>query len=318
MSLKNDYFYLVFLLILMMIPNFSTAIGISEGAGTAGYDFLKLDPGAKATAMGGAYVGLANSLEGYLSNPGAIGFKSKKAKVFGSYGNMYAGINKGLLGYSQELAGYQTGFSLDYINYGTLTRTDEEGDVRGDFSASSFNLVATFGKKLKGNISWGLSPQIVYQAIDSLASWGVCIDAGLFAQFHHGRTGVGLVLKNFGFQKEGFERQHKDYLPISLTLGAARELRGLPLTISVDLVSSIDNYYFVKAGGELDVLEPLFLRVGWQLRPKVETITNSAEDFKGFTGGFGVKLEDLYIDYSISSYGVLGTIQRFTFGYKGF
>ncbi len=307
------------LIVMLFFANLVYGFSISKKAGTAGYTFLKLSRSARASAMGDAYVGLTDSPDGYLFNPAAIVFYRERA-VLTSYANLYSGlgINNGLIGFLQKFGNIRTGTGISYLDYGTLKRTDADGNVLGDFSGLAVSLTVAFGDKIKKNISWGVAPNFIYEGIDSLSSWGLSVNTGLLAKFDHGRTSVGLAINNMGFQKSGFNIQHKDPLPLNIRLGMSRELKGLPLIVAAEISKSIDETFKLKGGGEVDALDPLLLRVGWQLRPTAEYIDNSKEKFNGLSGGFGLKLDKFVIDYSLSSCGVLGEVHRFSLAYTGF
>ncbi|MBN2541506.1 PorV/PorQ family protein [bacterium] len=305
---------------LMVLASFSMvhSTSIYSDAGTATYQFLKLELGAKSASMGGAYVGLANSPDGFATNPAAL-FFNKERGITSTFSPMFAGINGGFIGYYQPISDWRIGSYFNFINYGDMTRTDDYGNELGEFGANDLLFAVTVSKEAKYNISVGLTPKFVYFNVDTFNSYGFAVDLGAMWESKRKRTRIGAAVANMGFQKKGLTESHKDQLPLLGKIGASSKLTGLPLLLSAELSKGIDENFKLKIGGEIIQWKPyFFLRLGWQQRTHIDDEDADNEFFNGMNGGFGINYKKFSVDYAFSSYGTLGNIHRFTINYTDF
>ncbi|MBN1756054.1 PorV/PorQ family protein [bacterium] len=303
---------------LLILHGFTGAAGIFDNAGTSAYPFLKLDIGARAASLGGAYSGYANSPEGFATNPGVLGFQDKRSVVT-TFTTMYASINSGFLAYYQPLSLWRIGGYVNFMDYGKMTRTDNNGRELGTFGAQDLAFAISLSRAINRNLSWGVTPKLVYSAIDTFNSVGFALDAGGMWEFNRKKTRVGLVIANMGFQKNGYTDSHKDPLPLTAKLGGSSLLPGLPMILCGEVSRGIDEDFKVKIGGEIVQWKPHFLlRIGWQNRAKVEDDNASNEWLNGLNSGFGIYLGKFSLDYGFSGLGTLGNIHRFTLSYTDF
>jgi hypothetical protein len=140
----------------------TSAQAINSKAGTAAYTFLKTGIGAKAQAMGGAFVGLADDATAIFYNPAGLTAQSEEGLVIdellntplqstplnrfsASYLNYLSDFQYGFLGYAREIdSASAVGASVSYQNYGTFTRLDASGLEHGTFGASDFAFGLTY------------------------------------------------------------------------------------------------------------------------------------------------------------------------------
>ena len=64
--------------LLLLLAMANPAIAINENAGTTGFNFLKVPVGARASALGGAFVAMRGDLESTTWNPaGLLGVRDR-------------------------------------------------------------------------------------------------------------------------------------------------------------------------------------------------------------------------------------------------
>ena len=88
-------------------------ISYAGSTGTSGAAFLKILPGVRAQAMGGAYTALAEGVSGVHWNPSGVVFSGDK-EFSAMYMKWIADINYGFLGYAQPF-GERSSFGLTGI-----------------------------------------------------------------------------------------------------------------------------------------------------------------------------------------------------------
>jgi hypothetical protein len=335
----------IFVSIVLVLAMATVSLGANANAGKNAYTFLKVGVGAKAQAMAGAFAGLADDISSLYYNPAGLTapiYIFHKAKASSSESSEYAegeeptatmeikptsrnrfvatylnyilDFQSGYLGYVRSLDDKTAaGISINYQGYGSFKRLDSQGNDDGNFSAYDMALGLTYSKKLASNIFVGGTGKLIIEKIDSYSSDALGLDLGILYHLADGRTGLGLTVTNLGFQLKGLTKAHKDPLPLTIDGGFSHHLKGLPLTVTADIVVPTDNKAFFALGGQFESLRPFLLRVGWSSAGQDYKTGSSKDGRAGFAGGFGYQYQGYIFDYSYSSYADLGNVHRLTF-----
>jgi hypothetical protein len=299
----------MFLVGLILLTS-SVCWGVNSKVGTTAYSFLKIDPSARSTGMGGAFVGLSNDESALYFNPaGLVQIEGKR--FFTTYNNYLSDIQSGFLGYVHPYnENLSLGASICYFNYGSLTKTDAQGTNLGTFGASDFAFALSFSRSLNVNVSLGGTGKFIYEKIEGYSSDALALDLGVLYISKDNRTHIGGTAQNLGVQLQGATESHKDQLPASLKLGISHHLRELPLIFAADVAKPFDNDIFFNLGGEFTALKPLYLRVGWSSFGKNYKTDSDKDNLAGFAAGFGVTWKVYRFDYAYSSYADLGGVHK--------
>jgi hypothetical protein len=290
----------------------SESLAINSKVGTTAYSFLKIDVSARSTAMGGAFVGLSDDESALYFNPAGL-IQIEHKSFFTTYNNYIADIQSGFLGYVHPYSeNTRLGASIHYFNYGSLDKTDKQGNLLGTFGASDFALALSMVRSLNSQISVGATGKFIYEKIDSYSSDALALDLGIIHVSKDGRTRFGLVGQNLGVQLKGFTQSHKDDLPAAVKLGMSHHVRELPLIVALDAAKPLDNDFFFNLGGEFTALKPLYLRFGWSSFGENFKTDSDKDNLAGFAGGFGVRWKVYHFDYAYSSYADLGGVHKIT------
>ncbi len=298
------------ILTLLTVLISSVVWGTNSKVGTTAYGFLKIDPGARSTGMGGAFVGLSDDESALYFNPAGL-IQTEGKRFFTTYNNYLTDIQSGFLAYVHPYSeNLKLGASICYFNYGSMIKTDAQGTNLGTFGASDFALGLSLAGKLNPNFNLGGTGKIIYEKIDGFSSDALALDLGVFYISKDSRTRIGGVAQNLGFQLRGATESHKDQLPTSVKLGLSHHLRELPLVVAADVAKPVDNDIFFNLGGEFSALKPLYLRVGWSSFGKNYKTDSDKDNQAGFAAGFGVTWKVYRFDYSYSSYADLGGVHK--------
>jgi len=284
----------------------SPSRGINSKVGTTAYGFLKIDVGARSTAMGGAFVGLSDDETALYFNPAGLG-QMETRRFFTTYNNFIADIQSGFLGYVHPYSENTTlGFSISYFNFGSFTRTDNQGAELGTFGASDLALSFSISRGVSPRFNLGMTGKFIYEKIEGFSSDALALDLGILYISRDNRTRIGGVSQNIGTQLKGHTPSHKDPLPTSIKLGISHHMRELPLIVALDVSQPFDNDIFFNLGGELTALKPLYLRFGWSSFGKNFKTDSDKDNRAGFAAGFGITWKHYHFDYAYSSYADLG------------
>lgn len=245
------YSKLALLLTTALILILTAQLGaINSNAGTSAYAFLKIGVGARAVALGNAYVGLAEDETAIYYNPAGLSQIQGKALSSG-YHNYLADIQGGYLsavfpwGQKRNL-----GVSINYLNYGSTPRTNQNGEIIDEFGGGDMALTVAFSQIISDRFSVGLAGKFIYESIDSFSSTGMAIDLGLLYKFQDEHTSLGLAVSNLGFQLSGLSAEHKDDLPIMFKVGLAHRMHNAPFLVVADAGKPSDNDFFAGGGVE--------------------------------------------------------------------
>jgi hypothetical protein len=303
----------VLVLALWAVP--SAARSIHDQTGTSAFSFLRIGVGARAAALGGAYVSLSQDASALYWNPaGLTQLESHQLTV--GYVNYLLDIQSGFLGYVLPPRGdLRLGAALNYFSYGEFQKTTVEnpgGDGLGTFGAMDMALSFSGAYLLERGVSVGASAKIIYSKIEDYSSDAYAVDLGGLYPLTNGRTRIGASIQNLGFQRSGYLSDHTDGLAPVFRLGASHRLQGLPLLLSVDLFKPADHHLNVNLGGEFLPIEDVSLRLGWSSLGQDQKVGTDRDNLAGFSGGLGVGWQRYYLDYAYSSQAELGDVHRAT------
>ncbi|MBU1320614.1 MAG: hypothetical protein KKG33_06565 [candidate division Zixibacteria bacterium] len=323
----------VLMCILLLAACHSDASAINSKAGTYAYSFLKVPVGAKAPAMGGAYTGLSDDESALYYNPAGI-TQIPGSAVSASYNNYVAGIQGGFLSYIAPWGKRaKLGFAINYVDYGSITRTDVDAEIQGDFSGSDIALSVTAAWRWPGDsengydnegnqyddngvprqwsgLSLGLTGKFIYESLDEYNSDALAVDLGLVHGLSDNRTRLGVSASNLGFQMRSLSQEHKDALPAILRAGIGHQLKAAPLIVSADVVKPFDNDIYLSAGLNLVQFQPLSVRAGYSTIGKNYKTDSDKDNWAGLSFGLGILLKKLVFDYAFIPYADIGSSHR--------
>jgi hypothetical protein len=296
--------------IFLIIMISSVSWGVNSKVGTTAYSFLKIDPSARSTGMGGAFVGLSNDESALYYNPAGL-VQTEGRRFFTTYNNYLADIQFGFLGYVHPYSeNLKLGASICYFNYGSFVKTDGQGANLGTFGASDFAFALSISRSVNANFSLGGTGKFIYEKFDVYSSDALAMDVGALYISKDGHTHIGGVAQNLGVQLQGATESHKDQLSALVKVGLSHQLRELPLIFAADVAKPFDNDVYFNLGGEITALRPLYLRVGWSSFGKNYKTDSDKDNLAGFAAGFGVTWKVYRFDYAFSSYADLGGVHK--------
>jgi hypothetical protein len=300
-----------------------------QRVGTAVASFLKIDMGAEAAAMGGAYVAMASDATTLFWNPAAAVQVPGNSLTL-SHIQYPVDIQYEYLGYIHHFGDiWALGVSLGMLHMPDMEVTTEYHPTgTGEF----FGYYDTFGAltlslKLTNQFSFGTSVKYVEEGLAELKMGGWMIDIGTFywTGFHSLRFAVSLL--NFGpdmrpdgtylkaTQDETYSTQNYEAFspPTTFRVGTAMEVldtEEYALTTSFQINHPVDNAENAVIGLDFAYLKRLHLRAGYKIN----------YDEEKFTVGAGVNLPlsfiDITVDYAYKNFTNLGLTHQFTFDFQ--
>jgi len=286
------------------------------------FPFLRGTMSARAAALAGATVAMPGDLSMIVINPAGLA-TVESPSVVGTFIKHVLDINSGFAAYGDQIDEVGSwAVTASYTSYGSFERTTADGSMIGSFGANDLALAGTFSKHLDTLITYGVTVKVLHSTLDEMASTAMALDAGVLFQIPASRTNVGISLMNAGVQLSTYDGV-RDRLPIDLRIGVNHRLKGLPLLVNASinhLTDEVDTFFdrFLNfsVGGELYIGKAVRARVGYDNATRNLSEVNVATQLTGLSGGVGLELDALGIDYAFSSLGASAFLHRLSLGYR--
>lgn len=264
---------------------------------------MSMPTGAKATAMGGAFSAVADDPTANNWNPAGLAW-FPNPEIQTTYNGWLMDSfyqNVGIVIPSE----YGTfGFQGSYFDYGNFDLRTGSGTLIGSTAPNAFGGGLAYANKI-GDFGFGLAGKYYRENIANYAYFAYGVDAGLMLGIENLKLAVGG--RNIG--------AFSDFnLPENFYVGAGYHI-GLGSTsfLFASEVSLSPNQNAIIHGGlEVGYLKTVFLRAGYQ-----STDYNLGNlGTSGLSGGVGLMYFPMSLDFSMTSYGDLGTSLKVSLGYQ--
>jgi len=255
--------------------------------------------------MAGAFISVQGDIHSLAYNPAGLATLDSKQGT-ASYLNHLLDFQSGFLAYAQPFAQGTAAIGLHFFDYGQL---DASNLGSGEFGANSVALSAGYSPAVLRNLSVGGSAKFIRFQIDDLTETALALDIGLILSIPDHAVNIGMGIFNFGTTTSAFI-DTKDDLPLNFQIGASKTLEHLPVMVNVSLVKFKDESIDFRLGGEISLTEQLFVRLGYNSVGQDQKVKTEKDRLSGVSMGFGFKVNKYNIDYSLSSFGEVGTLNR--------
>jgi len=340
--------YIITVIVLLLLLYQVALAGEDEfvKVGTTAAQFLKVEVGARALAMGGCFGAVANDASALYWNPAGIS-QLNNIEVTLTQTRWIADITHGFAGVvfpfgSSSSFGlsamYQT---MDEIEQTTIAQPKGTGLF---FGAQDFALGLSYARAMTDFISVGITGKMIYQKIWNESATGVALDIGIMLDTGIKGIKLAMVMTNFGMDMKmdgrdlirGYSQVPDSKsapdteaklsteswpLPTNLRLSIAMDIIGgtdpilqsekSRVSALIDVTHPNDNPEHYNLGMEYGFNNQFFGRVGFR----------GNTDEEGLTAGGGVYLPifgnvKLMLDYAYADFGLFNSVQHFTIGLK--
>jgi hypothetical protein len=297
------------------------------GSARTSFPFLRLDPSARAAALGGAFAAVADGdVDALFYNPAVAGPATSRS-VSATYVNHLADINAGSVAYTHTVRGIGTTLSggVRFMHWGTFERRDRYGVPDGTFRAGDVALTVGAARPLGARWRYGATVHVLHSAIETARATALAADVGLLYRWPDQQLTAAASLRHMATVLEPFGAAGGTTLPADLQVGVTKRLAHLPLLLSVsayDLThldegvaggTTLDHVLaHLSMGAELQLGSVLRVRLGYSHRRSEELALADRFDFAGIGTGFGVRVGEWGVDYAYSSWSSLGALHQFT------
>jgi long-subunit fatty acid transport protein len=276
--------------------------------GTTTAQFLKLGAGARATALGDAFVGIADDATAVYWNPAGLNQIEKKS-VSVMHAIWFEEIFYDWASYIQPTKIGTFGVGVQYLSYGKIKETDDTGLDIGNFKPSDIAGTISYARKVS-DIMLGVNVKYISSKITKTAT-AFAGDIGGLYKLMKDRLSVGLAVSNLGTKMKFVDE--KDSLPMAVKLGGAYKIKDNWIA-SLDVTAPNDNALIIGGGTEYNY--KLNEKITIAGRTGYNTKTKDVGGLRGLTAGIGGTYLDYSLDYAFVPFGDLGDTHRVSFGMK--
>lgn len=287
------------------------------------FDFLRVETGAKASSLAGAFDTYTDDPNAMFYNPASLSTITK-SKVSAGFGKYLLDMNFGTLAYAQKYKDIGWfGIGVKYFDYGSFDRTDENGVASGEiFNANDLMLSLGYGNYIYKKINYGITLKYIYSGIAEYKSSAFAIDFGIQYHIPSSQLSFSFGVNNLGSQLSSYIST-KEKLPLDIRVGISKRLEHTPVRLNVTFAKLNESrakiLQHLKAfsiGAEFIFSDYVSARVGYDNESRQDMKLGTSLGISGFSTGLGIRFADKYVfDYSLNSLGKVGSTHRVNLGY---
>jgi len=289
-------------------------------AGTAGSEFMLFDTSARGIAMGGAYSAATNDSSSLYWNPAGLSQVPRFSATF-LHSQYIAGITYNAASVAKRVNDSSVlAFGVRYLDIGAITRTDINGQTRGEFNPRSYLAEVGWGQSIydlsdsEVDVAMGVTLKYLRtDMVERASAYGG--DFGVHSRFYGTSQtyDISMAIQNLGIGQK-FDKV-RDNLPARVRFGGGvRPMK--PLLLTLEAIAPINNAPHGAAGMEytLEVQK----NISGAVRAGLNSMTYESLGLSSIVSfGFGLKASDLSFDYAIAPTGVLGgQLHRISLSYN--
>ena len=302
---------------------------VLSGASRPGAVFLMIWPGARSTAMAGAFSAISDDATACYYNQGGLGFIDGMIASL-QHSNWLKGLHPDMYyeyaGFTKALKSGTLGFDVIYLTTGKTEVRDFDGKYLGEYTTFDIAIGANYGFKINNNLGLGAGWKFIYSYLVAPWVWLRIPDLGIrsggigiayafdFGALYKPTSFLALstTLQNLGPGISYTDSGRDDPLPITLRLGFRVQpissrivkinLTGEITKVLVGMFADPDQTFTEKLGYEfdeawkgigleLDYFNFIILRGGYFYDKEGARI--------GLTYGGGVRAGNFYLDVGV-------------------
>ena len=316
--------------------------------GSTTYNFLRLAPSARVSGLGEINITCVDYDPAIqLANPAALN-PAMHRHVFFSTVVHPGGINYGTFGYVHDAGKRGTfGGGLQYMTYGKIAETDENGIASGrSIAANEFSLFGGGSYRFGKIFSVGANAKLIYSALDIFRSFGMAADLGVTINDTAHRIIASVVAKNIGGEIAPYNSSSRQAIPFDLQAGISVGFKGFPVrfhitfhdlhrwnlrydnpadrqseTLFTDSTQTsskssgaADEFFrHLIVGAELNIKKVVYISIAYNHQRRQETLQETRRSLAGINFGLGVHVKQFSIGIGLMPMPLKNTLAHFTF-----
>jgi outer membrane protein OmpA-like peptidoglycan-associated protein len=274
--------------------------------------WLSLPMDARSAGMGNAFGAIADDVSTLDINPAGLPLLSGP-QILLMHNEWFQDVTMERGVFGMPLGNGGLGFSLDYLNYGSIDgftlNSNNIPVASGSVNANGFNGRVGYGFPLAENFYAGASAGYLEQTLAGTSQGAFNGDAGLLWRNIIPGASAGLALQNFGQQLNGYSLGTNVDFSIAYKSPVFNQTHSFNLDVDTNIPTDGASVGW-DFGAEYWLAHVLALRAG-------EQISNDriGSGLSGLSLGAGLAWGQLEFDYAFSDNGDLGNSNLFSLTY---
>ncbi len=300
-----------------VMPGVSRAANIFEKVGTFDGQFLKIGVGARAAAMGGAFVAMADDASSVFWNAAGVArIDADKSELALNHATWPADLSFDQVTYVFHVKQIPGAFavharSLSGAPQEVTTAYQPQGTGQ-TFDAGYMTAGVTYGRSFTDKFSAGVTANFLHEGLADLSQQTFSFDVGTLYDVGTAGMRIGMAITNIGSEIKFIERGAR--IPAIFRVGTTATILSSAdqkLVGSFEFSHPPDNAERLNFGAEYAFRKYLFLRGGY----------NVNYDSEGIAGGVGfhfpVSIAGMAdLDYAYTDMKDLGAAHRFSMRFQ--
>ncbi len=314
--------FLILVLFLLTTENFAQLFPVLGGqrAGISTAQFLKIGVGGRASALGDAFVAIANDASALYWNPAAL-VQFPQNEIIFSHNSWVADINHQFAGIVYHLDETNSfGLAITSLTMDDMKVTTEFAPFgTGEyFTVGDFALAFSYARKMTDKFSFGGTIRYIDETLAELKMRGVMIDLGTYYWTGLGTSRFAVAMTNFGNNlapdgkvtlvgKREVSQWQSFSPPTMFRIGFAFDpylTDEQRVTTSLQLNHPNDNSENFSTGIEYAYREIFFIRGGYKFNVEEQNYSFGAGVF------VPISFATVTFDYGYSNFSRLGSSHR--------
>ena len=295
--------------VLLLGSNFAFA---ASSQGTSAFQFLQLGVGARPSAMGETYAGVADDVNSIYWNPaGLAGLERPELSM--THALWLQDITYSNIAYARPALGGTVSAAFNILNTGTIQEADNTGlRLNTNYSMSDMMGLVSYARTL-GALKLGANLKYISSRLEDESAHSYAMDLGaLYSGYRlwDRKLTLGASVENLGTKAKYVAESY----PIASIVRAGGSLQLLKNLLVASDLNYTESQLYIHAGAEYSrPFGPVTfaLRAGY----KNDTVKELGA-LSGLTAGLGVNWHDYQIDYAWNSFTDLGITSRISVGFK--
>ncbi len=300
----------------LLVPGIASAAEIFAKVGTFDGQFLKIAVGARAAAMGGAFVGVADDATAlYWNAAGIARIDPDKSELSLNHANWPADLSFDQIGYVFHVKRIPGAFgiharalTMNPMVETTAFQPDPEVGTGRTFDAGMMAAGLTYARSFTDKFSAGFTGNFISEGLAEYSQQTFAFDVGTLYDVGTMGMRIGMAISGIGSQIKFIDRSAR--IPSIFRVGTSAVLMqraDQKLVGSFEFSHPPDNSERMNVGAEYAFRKYLFLRGGYNIN----------YDSEGLAGGVGFHFPvsvagQADLDYAYTDMKDLGSAHRFS------
>jgi hypothetical protein len=304
---------------------------LAQFGGKSSYDFLNVPASARAAALSGVNVSLADRDVNFIFSNPALVSDSLAGYASAGYTFYVADIGQSVFAYTHDFKRIGSlSFGVQHLAYGNIAAYDDAGLESGSFQSGETSLLISKSHQIS-NFRLGASVKFVFSNIAGFRSNAVLMDIGGVFVHPEKQVTVGLAVKNFGMVISEYSETSTTKIPFDVQAGITFKPEHMPVRTSLTVYNMAspgsaynnpadkeDDSGSVKKimqhltfGAELLFHQNVNVLVGYNVLKQQELKTQNTSG-GGFTAGVAIRVKAFELTLSRSAYSIGNAAWSFT------